>query len=166
MSSSRPSRRAHIREQLNNVGLRATPQRLIVLEAMLSHERRHLRADDVYDKIAEGSSRVGMATIYRVLGHLTEVGILARHLFSSDSGAAVYEVQHGSPHDHLICVQCGKVDEFTDEAVASLSRERAAQQGFTLSQHHLALYGYCAGCSAHDLGGRASRKKATGGAVG
>ena len=147
-ASSNSVRRSRIREQLGNVGLKATPQRLTVLEAMLSHERRHLSAEDVYKKISEGLGRVGMATIYRVLGQLTDVGILARHIFDADSGRSVYEVQRDRHHDHLICLQCGLVDEFVDEAIAELSRSRAQSKGFTLAQHQLALYGYCAACQA------------------
>lgn len=141
-------RRARMREQLNSVGLKATPQRLTVLGAMLAHERRHLSADDVYHKIAEERRPVGMATIYRVLGHLTDVGILVRHVFVSESGKAVYEVQHGRHHEHLICLQCGKVDEFVDETIAKVSRSQAESKGYTLSQHQLALYGHCAECRA------------------
>ena len=141
-------RQARIRERLNNVGLKATPQRLTVLQTLLTHERRHLSAEDVYQRIAQQNGRVGMATIYRVLGQLTGVGILARHIFDADSGRAVYEVQQGTHHDHLICVRCGRVDEFVDEAIVSRNRNVAASLGYTLAQHELTLYGHCAACSA------------------
>ena len=149
MASNIPARRqARIRERLNNVGLKATPQRLTVLQTMLTHERRHLSAEEVYQRITQQNGRVGMATIYRVLGQLTGVGILSRHIFDAESGKAVYEVQQGVHHDHLICVRCGKVDEFVDEAITARSRSVAGSLGYTLAQHQLTLYGYCAGCGA------------------
>lgn len=148
-SNASTKRQARIREQLNLVGLKATPQRLTVLQTMLSHERRHLSAEDLYQRISEQNGRrVGMATIYRVLGQLTEVGILARHIFDAESGRAVYEVQQGAHHDHLICMRCGKVEEFVDEAIAARSRGVAASLGYTLAQQQLALYGHCAACTA------------------
>lgn len=141
-------RQARIRERLNDVGLKATPQRLTVLQTMLSHERRHLSAEEVYQRIAEQNGRVSMATIYRVLGQLTGVGILARHICDAESGKAVYEVQQDSHHDHLICIRCGKVDEFVDEAIAARSRGVAAARGYTLAHQQLSLYGCCAACGA------------------
>jgi Fur family transcriptional regulator, ferric uptake regulator len=140
-------RQERIRQQLNSVGLKATPQRLTVLQTMLTHERRHLSAEDVYQRIAQQKGRVGMATIYRVLGQLTGAGILARHIFDADSGRAVYEVQQGAHHDHLICIGCGRVDEFVDDAIDARNRDVAASLGYTLAQHELTLYGYCASCS-------------------
>lgn len=141
-------RQALIRERLENVGLKATPQRLTVLQAMLTHERRHLSAGDVYQRITQQEGRVGMATIYRVLGQLTGVGILARHIFDAESGRAVYEVQEGAHHDHFFCVRCGKVDEFVDEVIAARNRKVAASLGYTLAVHELKLYGHCAACNS------------------
>ena len=97
-------------EELNNVGVKATGPRLRVLQVFHAHERRHLSAEDVYKRIAQENGDVGLATIYRVLGQLTDVGILVRSVFDADSGKAVYEIHRGKHHDHLICLECGRVD--------------------------------------------------------
>lgn len=145
-TKSTTRRELRAREQLNNVGLKATSQRLQVLQTLQAHERRHLSAEEVHQRISEQSGRVGMATVYRVLGQLTDVGIVARHIFDPGSGKAVYEVHRGTHHDHIICLQCARVDEFVDDAILERSRGVATAKGYALSQHHLALYGYCAAC--------------------
>lgn len=137
-----------MREQLNNVGLKATPQRLMVLHVLQNHERRHLSAEEVYRGIVAENGRVGLATVYRVLGQLTSVGILSRHIFNPESGKAVYEVQRDKHHSHLICYQCERVEEFVDDGIGERSRAVAESRGYWLAQHHLALYGYCAECWA------------------
>lgn len=133
-----------VTEQLNNVGLKATMPRLKVLQVFHGHERRHLTAEDVHRRMIELKSDVGLATVYRVLGQLTDVGILSRHVF--ESGKAVYEVQHGKHHDHLICLECGRVDEFVDDVIEERQRAIAQSSGYALAQHQLALYGYCPAC--------------------
>jgi Fur family ferric uptake transcriptional regulator len=87
-----------------------------------------------------------------VLGQLTELGILARHVFNAESGKAVYEIHLGRHHDHLICLECGRVDEFADDEIVERSRGVAETKGYALSQHQLALYGYCADCRATSRG--------------
>jgi Fur family transcriptional regulator, ferric uptake regulator len=134
------------REQLNDVGLKVTTQRLTVLHVLHSHERRHLSAEEIYQRIAEENGHVGLATIYRVLSQLTEAGLVARHIFNAESGKAVYEINQGNPHDHLICLECERVDEFADDAIVERGRGVAEARGYALSQHHLALYGYCSQC--------------------
>jgi Fur family ferric uptake transcriptional regulator len=138
-------------EKLNNVGLKATTPRLKVLQIFHAHERRHLSAEDVHRRMVEMQADVGLATVYRVLGQLTDVGILSRNLF--ESGTAVYELQAEHHHDHLICLECGRVDEFTDEVIEQRQRSVAESSGYALAQHQLALYGYCPNCRA------AQRKK-------
>lgn len=133
-------------EELNNVGLKATGPRLKVLQVFHAHERRHLSAEDVYRRIAEENGDVGLATIYRVLGQLTDVGILERSVFDADSGKAVYEIHRGKHHDHLICLECGRVDEFVDDVIEKRQRVVAESNGYALAQHQLALYGYCPDC--------------------
>jgi Fur family ferric uptake transcriptional regulator len=133
-------------EELNNVGLKATGPRLKVLQVFHAHERRHLSAEDVYRRITEENGDVGLATIYRVLGQLTDVGILVRSVFDAESGRAVYEIHRGKHHDHLICLECGRVDEFVDDVIEKRQRAVAESNGYALAQHQLALYGYCAGC--------------------
>jgi Fur family transcriptional regulator, ferric uptake regulator len=137
-------------EKLNNVGLKATTPRLKVLQIFHAHERRHLTAEDVHRRMGEQRADIGLATVYRVLGQLTEVGILARNMF--ESGKAVYELQQENHHDHLICLECGRVDEFSDDVIEQRQRSIAESSGYALAQHQLALYGYCPDC-------RATRKK-------
>ena len=133
-------------EELNNVGLKATMPRLKVLQVFHGHERRHLSAEDVYRRISEEKGDVGLATIYRVLAQLTDVGILVRSVFDAESGKAVYEIHRGKHHDHLICLECGRVDEFVDDVIEKRQRAIAESNGYALAQHQLALYGYCADC--------------------
>jgi Fur family transcriptional regulator, ferric uptake regulator len=133
-------------EELNNVGLKATLPRLKVLQVFHSSPSRHLSAEDVYRRISEQKGEVGLATIYRVLGQLTDVGILVRSVFDPESGRAVYEIHEGKHHDHLICLECGRVDEFVDDVIEKRQRAVAESNGYALAQHQLALYGYCADC--------------------
>jgi len=131
---------------LNNVGLKATLPRLKVLQVFHSHNVRHLSAEDVYRRISDDNGDVGLATIYRVLGQLTDVGILVRSVFDPESGKAVYELHQGQHHDHLICLECGRVDEFVDDVIEKRQKAVAESNGYALAQHQLALYGYCANC--------------------
>ncbi|MEY4544341.1 MAG: hypothetical protein RL685_536 [Pseudomonadota bacterium] len=130
--------------RLNLVGLKATIPRLKVLQVFHTHERRHLTAEDVHRRMADQKADVGLATVYRVLGQLTDVGILTRNTF--ESGKAVYEVRDGTHHDHLICLQCGRVDEFADPVIEERQRAIAQSSGYAVAQHQLALYGYCPEC--------------------
>src|SRR5688572_8456363 len=133
-------------EELNRVGLKATTPRLRVLEVFHSDSRRHLSAEDVYKRLAERDSDIGLGTVYRVLGQLTDVGVLVRSVFDPESGKAVYELHNGESHDHLVCLDCGRVDEFVDEVIDSQQRVVAQRNGYSLAPHNLALYGYCAEC--------------------
>ena len=130
--------------ELKNVGLKATLPRLKVLDLLRSSPSRHLSAEDVYRCLLEQGSDVGLATVYRVLSQLETAGLLSRNVF--DTGKAVFEINEGDHHDHLICLQCGQVDEFRNEAIESLQREVAATRGYELADHRLALYGYCSSC--------------------
>jgi Fur family ferric uptake transcriptional regulator len=100
----------------------------------------------VHRRITDEQGDVGLATIYRVLGQLTDVGILERSVFDAESGKAVYELHRGKHHDHLICLECGRVDEFVDDVIEKRQRAVAESKGYVLAQHQLALYGYCADC--------------------
>lgn len=131
---------------LKNAGLRATLPRKQVLEIIRRSEHRHLSAEDVYRRILDQGLDVGLATVYRVLSQLEGAGLLSRNVF--DGGKAVFEINEGRHHDHLICLTCGRVDEFSNEAIEVLQRKVAAAQGYELANHRLALYGYCAVCVA------------------
>lgn len=134
----------HDLSQLQQLGLKATAPRLKVLEVLRSSPRRHLSAEDVHQALLQDSADLSLATIYRVLGQLEQAGILSRRSF--DSGPAVYEIDDGGHHDHLVCVHCGQVSEFQDPAIEARQAQVAAAQGFQLSDHRLVLYGLCRHC--------------------
>jgi Fur family ferric uptake transcriptional regulator len=130
----------------------------MVLQILHSDERRHLTAEDVHQRININKQRgvVALATVYRILSQLTGLGILERHVFTrAGANKAVYEIAGGPHHDHLICLECGRVDEFADTAIVQGGRRVAAANGYMLSKHQLALYGCCSSCrpAAADLSG-------------
>lgn len=131
-------------QNLHRYGLKATAPRMRVLEIIRSSPQRHLSADDVYRRVLEENMDIGLATVYRVLGQLQQAGILSRSMF--DGGKAVYEVNEGVHHDHLICVLCGRVDEFHDPGIEGRQLAIAAEHGYELQDHSLALYGVCPAC--------------------
>jgi Fur family ferric uptake transcriptional regulator len=129
---------------LRSAGLKVTLPRTWVLELFRTSKLRHLTADEVFRQLAGQGLDVGLATVYRVLSHLEAVGLLTRHSF--DGGKAVYELNEKSHHDHLICLTCGQVDEFTNDLIEDLQQQAAQAQGYELVHHRLALYGYCPAC--------------------
>ncbi len=133
-------------QELRDVGLKATLPRLKVLEIMRASPSRHLSAEEVYRLLLETDADVGLATVYRVLSQLETAGLLSRNVF--DSGKAVFEINEGEHHDHLICLQCGRVDEFRHEMIETLQRQVAAANGYVLADHRLSLYGFCSRCQA------------------
>lgn len=134
----------HVEPELKSAGLKSTLPRVRVLDIIRHSESRHLGAEDIYRRLAEQGSDVGLATVYRVLSQLEAAGLLLRNVF--DGGKAVFEINEGEHHDHLICLACGRVDEFSDELIEARQRETAKARGFELADHRLALYGYCAAC--------------------
>ncbi|RVT53600.1 ferric iron uptake transcriptional regulator [Rubrivivax albus] len=131
-------------DNLRQLGLRATPPRRKVLQLMRQGARRHWAADEVYRDLLAAGDDVGLATVYRVLAQLEQAGIVRRTSF--DGGKAVFEFDDGSHHDHLVCVRCGRVDEFVDEVIEARQQAVADARGFTLVEHRLALYGLCRPC--------------------
>jgi len=140
------SERMDIPKTLRQSGLKATLPRLRILQ--LFHERgaKHLSAEEIYRFLLDEKIDVGLATVYRVLMQFVETGILIRHHF--ESGAAVFELNEGSHHDHLICTACGKVEEFVDRDIERRQEEIAKERGFSLHEHSLSLYGVCADCKS------------------
>jgi Fur family ferric uptake transcriptional regulator len=114
-------------EHLKTIGLKATLPRLRILELFEKSDVRHLAAEDVYKKLVEEGTDSGLATVYRVLTQFEQAGLLVRHHF--ESGKAVYELNRGSHHDHLVCVQCGHVEEFSDEDIVNLLYRAGTQCG-------------------------------------
>jgi Fur family ferric uptake transcriptional regulator len=126
---------------LKTMGLKATLPRLKILNLFETSDQRHLTAEDVYKiLIAEGMD-IGLATIYRVLTQFEQAGILSRHHF--ESGKAVFELNEGGHHDHLVCLQCGHVEEFFDQEIERLQEKIAAARGYTIHEHSLQLHVYC-----------------------
>jgi Fur family ferric uptake transcriptional regulator len=126
---------------LKNAGLKATLPRLKVLSLFESSEERHLSAEDVYKVLLSTGEDVGLATVYRVLTQFEQAGLLIRHHF--ESGKAVFELNQGGHHDHIVCVKCGRVAEFYDEEIEKRQKIAATDRGFTMQEHALTIYGIC-----------------------
>jgi Fur family ferric uptake transcriptional regulator len=130
---------------LKNIGLKATVPRLKVLEIFQrsTAERgvRHMSAEDVYKALIAEHIDVGLATVYRVLTQFEQAGLLSRNHF--EGGRAMFELNEGSHHDHLVCLTCGHVEEFVDAEIEARQAEIARGRGFKLHDHALALYGEC-----------------------
>ncbi|MDR1310726.1 MAG: ferric iron uptake transcriptional regulator [Burkholderiaceae bacterium] len=128
--------------ELKASGLKATQPRLKILEAFQQNPVRHLTADEVYRLLLAERIEIGLATVYRVLTQFEQAGLLSRRYF--ETGKAVYELNEGDHHDHIVCLHCGRVAEFHDDQIELRQREIARQQGFNMVDHSLAIYGYCA----------------------
>jgi Fur family ferric uptake transcriptional regulator len=128
-------------DELKTSGLKATLPRLRVLELFQREGARHLAAEDVYKQLLADGTDIGLATVYRVLMQFVQAGLLSRQYF--EGGRALFELNEGRHHDHLVCMRCGKVEEFYDAAIERRQHEVARQRGFELQEHTLALYGLC-----------------------
>jgi Fur family ferric uptake transcriptional regulator len=130
----------HLKE-LKNSGLKVTLPRVKILEIFQSGRQRHMSAEDVFKVLLNEGSDVGLATVYRVLTQFEQAGILSRHHF--EAGKAIYELNEGQHHDHLVCLDCGLVEEFYDPEIEKRQREVALERGFVLQDHALSLYASC-----------------------
>ncbi|MBX3637195.1 MAG: ferric iron uptake transcriptional regulator [Rubrivivax sp.] len=128
-------------DELKSSGLKATLPRIKILEVFQRTERRHLTAEDVFKVLLAEGSDIGLATVYRVLMQFEQAGLLTRSNF--ESGKAVYELNEGQHHDHLVCLDCGRVEEFYDAEIEARQRTVAVTRGFELQEHSLALYARC-----------------------
>jgi Fur family ferric uptake transcriptional regulator len=128
-------------QSLKDSGLKATLPRRKILELFETSKVRHLSAEDVYKALLTEGIDVGLATVYRVLTQFEQAGLLSRQHF--EAGKAVYELNEGGHHDHLVCLQCGRVEEFYDSEIEKRQNEVARQRGFQLRGHSLALYAEC-----------------------
>ena len=138
-------------QSLKNMGLKATLPRLKILELFENSHVRHMTAEDVYRNLLQEGMDIGLATVYRVLTQFEQAGLLERHFF--ESGKAVFEINHGRHHDHLVCVDCGRVEEFYDAEIERRQNQVAKERGFTIQDHALYLYGHC---NREDCAGRHS----------
>ena len=139
--------------ELKSMGLKATLPRLKILDLFEKAELRHLSADDVYRLLLSENMDIGLATVYRVLTQFEQAGLLERHHF--ESGKAVFEIRANHHHDHLVCINCDRVEEFYDEEIERRQKKIAKDRGFVIQEHALYLYAECtkANCPHRDKTG-------------
>jgi Fur family ferric uptake transcriptional regulator len=135
-------------QDLKKVGLKVTLPRIKILEILESNEPRHMSAEDVYKILLETGEDVGLATVYRVLTQFESAGLITRHNF--EGGHSVFELDEGRHHDHILCIKCGRLDEFVDETIEQRQRAIAQERGYSITGHNLTIYGVCAECQAKE----------------
>jgi len=128
-------------ENLKNVGLKSTLPRLKILSLFESGQERHMSAEEVYKLLLSTGDEVGLATVYRVLTQFEQARLLIRHNF--EGGKSVYELNQGKHHDHIVCLQCGHVEEFYDASIESRQKKIATELGFEIHDHSLSIYADC-----------------------
>lgn len=128
-------------QALKKAGLKITLPRVKILELMQAPENQHISAEDLYKTLLDLGEEIGLATVYRVLNQFDDAGIVTRHHF--ESGKAVFELSTQHHHDHLVCLNCGKVIEFSDEVIERRQEEIAMKHNIKLTNHSLYLYGHC-----------------------
>jgi Fur family ferric uptake transcriptional regulator len=132
-------------QDLRNAGLKVTLPRVKILEILENETKeRHLTAEKVYKILLHEDEEIGLATVYRVLTQFEAAGLVTRHHF--EGGNSVFELNRGDHHDHILCVKCGRVDEFSDNVIENQQREIAKSLGYQLTDHSLYLYGFCKQC--------------------
>ena len=132
------------KQDLKDAGLKVTIPRMKILEILEQSKTRHMSAEEVYKQLIDEGKDIGMATVYRVLTQFETAGLVARHNF--ESGHSVFEINQGQHHDHIVCIRCGKVDEFFDETIESRQKEVASKAGYQMTDHSLYIYGICKSC--------------------
>lgn len=133
-------------QDLKKAGLKVTLPRIKILNFLENSLQRHMTAEDVYKALLDSGDDIGLATVYRVLTQFEQAGMVKRHHF--EGGQAVFEIEHGAHHDHILCIKCGRVDEFVDETIEQRQRAIAQQKGYTITDHSLYIYGVCAACQS------------------
>jgi Fur family ferric uptake transcriptional regulator len=130
---------------LRNVGLKVTLPRVKILEILEKQtEQRHLSAEQVYKILLSEDEEIGLATVYRVLTQFEAAGLVTRHHF--EGGNSIFELNKGTHHDHIVCMKCGRIDEFTDSVIEKRQVDIAKKLGYELTDHSLYLYGFCSKC--------------------
>jgi Fur family transcriptional regulator, ferric uptake regulator len=142
-------------KDLRKAGLKVTLPRLKILEILEHSQPRHMSAEEIYKKLLDSSEDIGLATVYRVLTQFESAGLVTRHHF--EDGMAVFEINHGMHHDHIVCMDCGLVEEFVDAEIESRQNAIASRLGFTIAEHSLVLYGRCQRSDCPRKQGRAKR---------
>ena len=148
-------------QSLKDIGLKATLPRRKILELFENSKVRHLSAEDVYKTLIAEGIDIGLATVYRVLTQFEQAGLLSRQHF--ETGKAVFELSQGGHHDHLVCLQCGRVEEFYDPEIEKRQSEIARQRGFELRGHSLALYADCTKANCEHRAAAADLRPPSGG---
>lgn len=129
--------------ELHGKGFKVTTARLVILQ-ILEASKEHLRAEDIYRLLSKDGHEIGLATVYRVLAQFETAGIVKKHHFAEDH--AVFELDRGMHHDHLVCVKCDRVEEFVDPEIEARQKSIAAKFGYEITDHSLYLYGICKEC--------------------
>jgi len=133
------------KQELHKAGLKATLPRLNILQILEKAPKQHMSAEDIYRALLDSQYDIGLATVYRVLAQFETAGLIVRHNF--EGGHSVFELNHGDHHDHLVCVRCGKVEEFHDEIIEERQQQVAERAGYHITAHALNIYGICALCT-------------------
>lgn len=131
-------------KELKKAGLKATTPRIKILEMLEKNRDGHVSAEDVYKALLDTDEDVGLATVYRVLTQFEAAGLVKRHHF--EGGHSLFELNQGEHHDHLMCVKCGRVDEFIDNVIEERQRKVAVTAGYQMTDHTLCIYGVCSHC--------------------
>ena len=131
-------------QDIKDAGLKITLPRIKILQIMESSEVHHLSAEDVYKTLIQKGEEIGLATVYRVLTQFEDAGLVMRHNF--EGAHSVFEIASEQHHDHIVCIKCGRVEEFEDLEIERRQTDIANRLGFELTDHHLNLYGLCPGC--------------------
>jgi Fur family ferric uptake transcriptional regulator len=129
---------------LRKAGLKVTLPRMKILDILEGSGARHLSAEDVYKVLLDLGEDIGLTTVYRVLTQFEAAGLVKRHHF--EGGHSVFELNQGDHHDHILCVKCGRVDEFVDDIIEQHQKDIAARLGYELTDHCLYMYGICSKC--------------------
>jgi Fur family ferric uptake transcriptional regulator len=132
-------------KDIRSAGLKVTLPRLKILDMLESSGKKHLSAENMYKALLEEGEEIGLATVYRVLTQFEGAGLVKRHHF--EGGNSVFELSQGEHHDHILCVKCGKVDEFHDEVIEQRQLDIAKQKGYKMTDHSLYIYGVCSDCA-------------------
>ncbi|MCP1727002.1 Fur family ferric uptake transcriptional regulator [Natronospira proteinivora] len=131
-------------QDLRKAGLKVTVPRMKILDTLAGSEKRHMSAEDLYKALLEAGEEIGLATVYRVLTQFESAGLVTRHHF--ESGQSVFELDEGEHHDHILCVKCGRVDEFVDDVIEERQVHIAESRGYKMTDHSLYIYGICPEC--------------------
>jgi Fur family transcriptional regulator, ferric uptake regulator len=131
-------------QELRNAGLKVTLPRVKILEILERSNPRHMSAEDMYKALLESGDDIGLATVYRVLTQFEAAGLVTRHHF--EGGHSVFELNQGDHQDHIVCVKCGRVDEFVDQEIEKRQKQVASAKGYEITDHSLYLYGICSSC--------------------